>query len=676
MKKHIVTEWSEFSPPAYVSNGFIGFRFPKNPFKETVGLLSGFYGVKEGPDVEAFSIIPTPNITFYCMNKPVEPQIISQSYDFSTGELETSAILNCADTVTNVTYTVFCSRTSPTLLVSSMKFKSDKSCRINVNVAYQIQDKYASTVSEIEGYPYYKGDHDGKFKLYSSDRATTAGVAFRLFGSFVSVEHISPLNVSAEVESTEDGNEIQLITSYVPGIMHREPHNQAHRLIKLAAWNGFERIRDKNRAAWDKLWESRIVIDGAQEEWQNVIDASYFYLMSSMSAFAPISVPPYGLSHATAYEGHCFWDTESFMFMTPLFCEPDIAYSMLDYRFSRLESAKNNARLNGYRGVQFPWQSGTDGCEVTVPFAGQAGGAGEQHVNLDVALAFDAYAKVSGDERFIGEMAWPVLQGVADWIVSRAEKTPRGYEILHVTGIDEESDDVPNDSYTNIMSKKLLYTANEYSEKLGYGKNAKWAEVADTLWIPSREDGVLPQYEGMPDKDEQASTTLMAYFPYGYTSGNDIPTFEYYINHGMERYLTYPMLSGFLGIFPAWAGDRKKSLEFYEKSNLTFFCDPFYASTERAIRDTLEREAPKSPVATSFITARGSLLAGLIMGLTKICPWKGSIEGDPEEWLGENIILPEGWNRITIGKVYIRGKAYKITAENGAKHAVLEELPQ
>ena len=439
MKKHIVTEWSEFSPPAYVSNGFIGFRFPKNPFKETVGLLSGFYGVKEGPDVEAFSIIPTPNITFYCMNKPVEPQIISQSYDFSTGELETSAILNCADTVTNVTYTVFCSRTSPTLLVSSMKFKSDKSCRINVNVAYQIQDKYASTVSEIEGYPYYKGDHDGKFKLYSSDRATTAGVAFRLFGSFVSVEHISPLNVSAEVESTEDGNEIQLITSYVPGIMHREPHNQAHRLIKLAAWNGFERIRDKNRAAWDKLWESRIVIDGAQEEWQNVIDASYFYLMSSMSAFAPISVPPYGLSHATAYEGHCFWDTESFMFMTPLFCEPDIAYSMLDYRFSRLESAKNNARLNGYRGVQFPWQSGTDGCEVTVPFAGQAGGAGEQHVNLDVALAFDAYAKVSGDERFIGEMAWPVLQGVADWIVSRAEKTPRGYEILHVTGIDEEN---------------------------------------------------------------------------------------------------------------------------------------------------------------------------------------------------------------------------------------------
>lgn len=103
MTKHVVTNWNEFSPPAYVSNGFIGFRFAKNPFKETVGLLSGFYGVKKGPDVEAFSVIPTPNITFYYMNQPVEPQIKSQSYDFSTGELETSAILNCGDKVTYIT---------------------------------------------------------------------------------------------------------------------------------------------------------------------------------------------------------------------------------------------------------------------------------------------------------------------------------------------------------------------------------------------------------------------------------------------------------------------------------------------------------------------------------------------------------------------------------------------
>ena len=62
------------------------------------------------------------------------------------------------------------------------------------------------------------------------------------------------------------------------------------------------------------------------------------------------------------------------------------------------------------------------------------------------------------------------------------------------------------------------------------------------------------------------------------------------------------------------------------------------------------------------------------MGLTKVCPWRGSLDGSIDEWLGEDIILPEGWNSITIGKVYLRGKAYRIKAENGAKHATLEEL--
>ena len=675
MTKHTVTSWGEYSPSAYVSNGFIGFRFAKDPFKDIIGLLSGFYGMRSGPDVEALSAIPVPNLTFYYQNEVVQPQIVSQTYDFSCGELETEAVLEFDGKKVSANYLLFCSRTSPTLLMSSLKLKSSEALRISVNVEYKIYyERLKSTVSEIEYCPYCGNDHDGKFKLYSSDRTTTAGVAFRFFGDYSEKERLSSISASVSIDVTPEGKELQLITSYVPGIMHSEPHNQAHRMIKLAAWNGFDRIRAMNRDAWAKLWESRIVIDGAQDEWQNVIDASYFYLMSSVSAFAPVSVAPFGLSQPDSYEGHCFWDTESFMFIPPLFCAPEIAYSMLDYRFERLNAAKNNAKLNGYRGIQFPWQSGTMGCEETAPFAGQAGGVGEQHINLDVALAFDAYARVSGDECFLKEKAWPVIKGVAEWIESRTEKTARGYEILHVTGIDEESDDVPNDSYTNLMAQKILHAANEYSQKLGLGVNKKWQDIEKNMFIPSREDGVLPQYEGMPDRDDLASTALMSFFPYGYTSGNDIPTFEFYMTHGMERYLFYPMLSGFLGLFPAWAGDRKKALDFYEKANLTFFCQPFYACTEWGIRNAEERNNPTDFVNTSFITARGSLLSGLIMGLTKVCPWRGSLDGSIDEWLGEDIILPEGWNSITIGKVYLRGKAYRIKAENGAKHATLEEL--
>lgn len=70
---------------------------------------------------------------------------------------------------------------------------------------------------------------------------------------------------------------------------------------------------------------------------------------------------------------------------------------------------------------------------------------------------------------------------------------------------------------------------------------------------------------------------LMAYFPYKYTNGTeaDANTYRYYIEHDLWYYLSYPMLSGFLGVFPAFLGDREASLRFFEQGNLDFFCDPF-----------------------------------------------------------------------------------------------------
>jgi len=144
----------------------------------------------------------------------------------------------------------------------------------------------------------------------------------------------------------------------------------------------------------------------------------------------------------------------------------------------------------------------------------------------------------------------------------------------------------------------------------------------------------------------------------------------------MEEYCRYPMLSGFLGVFPAWTGDRETSLKFYELANLTFFCEPFHSCTEWSIPDPALQKAMTKDINTNFITARGSLLSGLIMGLTKMCPWTDDIDSPIDSWFGENIVLPDGWNMITIGKVYLKGKAYRITAENGAERALLEMIDE
>ncbi len=672
MKTHTVTYWGKYAPDAYVSNGVIGFRFGKNPFSRVIGMMAGFTTLREQVQVEALAILPSPELVFEVAGQTAEPEILSQSYDFSNGEFTTTAKIGSV----TVTHTVYCSRTCPTLLIAHLSFASEQgTVPVAVNLTYKVRDEHRYTLSESRC---WKGNRafDGKCLQHSYDRSTSAGIAFKVFGDVTTVQtdpEQGILGGRTEFEADEAGREIRIVTSYIPSVMHSEPHNQAQRMIQLAAWQGTDRLREANRKAWANLWESRITVEGAGEEWQDAIDASFFYLMSSASEFSPISVAPYGLSQPDAYEGHFFWDTESFMFMAPLFCAPKVARSMLDYRFRRIEAAENNARLNGYLGIQFPWQSGATGSEVTVPWCSQAG---EQHVNLDIALAFDGYARVSGDEGYIREQVWPVMRGVAEWIESRVEKTERGYEILHITGIDEEFDDVNNDSYSNLMAAKILRSAAEYSKMFGLGERKKWLEIADRMFLPVRDDGVMEQYEGMPEKPQQHPTSLMAYFPYGCTDENMQKTFDYYITHDMFDYCRYPMLSGFLGVYPAWNGDRETSLKFYEEANLTFFCEPFHSSTEWSIRNPADRVEMSRPVGTNFITARGSLLSGLIMGLTKMCPWKGTVGGDISGWFGEDIVLPAGWTKLTVGKVYIRGRAYRLTAEHGAKRAVLEEIEE
>jgi hypothetical protein len=205
--------------------------------------------------------------------------------------------------------------------------------------------------------------------------------------------------------------------------------------------------------------------------------------------------------------------------------------------------------------------------------------------------------------------------------------------------------------------------------------------MADNMFLPRFKDGVLMQHYKSGRRNDHYPSVAMSYFPYACFDG-DTPeaikeemskNIEFYMNNGMEQNCKGPMLSGFLGVFPAWLGDRETSLKFYETANLTFFTEPFHTCTEFSLSEE-DRENLGWDMPTNFITSRGSFLSGLIMGLTKVLPWSAGLDSKPEDWLGEDIVLPKGWNKVTVGKVYIQGKTYRIEAENGAKKAKLIEL--
>jgi hypothetical protein len=327
--------------------------------------------------------------------------------------------------------------------------------------------------------------------------------------------------------------------------------------------------------------------------------------------------------------------------------------------------------INGFNGIQFPCQSGTTGDEVTRVSAGGAAGAGEQHFSIDIAMGFVAYAQASGDPVFLRERAWPVVREIAEWIVSRVEKTDRGCEISHVMGIDEGTANVNNDSYTNSLCKLLLLHADRIAQQLGYAGNPAWQTVAEKLFIPiNKEYQIIEQYEGVKIKDKMGEVALMAIFPYGYYHTRQLGenTIRFLLDHGLEDALVYPMLSGFLGVFPAIVGDRKTARKFFDGGNLPFFVEPYRMCTEWSSKSPYSQKADQ-PV-TFFITGRGSLLTGLMMGLTRMDIWQENFE----DWFSGPIVMPEGWDGIVLEKVYLKGKPARIIALHGAPRATVEWL--
>jgi trehalose/maltose hydrolase-like predicted phosphorylase len=53
-----------------------------------------------------------------------------------------------------------------------------------------------------------------------------------------------------------------------------------------------------------------------------------------------------GLS-GLGYNGHVFWDADTWMFPALLLLHPELAKSMIDYRYNHLAEAKKNAFEHG-----------------------------------------------------------------------------------------------------------------------------------------------------------------------------------------------------------------------------------------------------------------------------------------------------------------------------------------
>lgn len=319
---------------------------------------------------------------------------------------------------------------------------------------------------------------------------------------------------------------------------YREAQSQDAQKCLSEGYTGsdFETNLNESSKAWEKLWEKSDIQIKDDMMSQKMLRLHTFHLLCSASPNSnpklDASVTARGL-HGEAYRGHIFWDE---IFILPFYVMhyPETAKQLLMYRYNRLDQAKADAKLSGYKGAMFPWQSGLDGTEQSQvlhlnPLNGEWGedhSRLQRHVSLAVAYNIWFYCHNTHDFVFLKEYGAEMMLEIAHFWMSAAtfdEKTNR-YFIDKVMGPDEFHEAYPgsstggvkNNAYTNMMVVWLFEEIDKLKEllseldfikilnKVGMTKTdlSELATMKHNLELDINEDGIIAQYEGFLDLEE------------------------------------------------------------------------------------------------------------------------------------------------------------------------------
>ena len=278
--------------------------------------------------------------------------------------------------------------------------------------------------------------------------------------------------------------------------------------VEDGAVKGAEQIKIEQKKFLEDFWKDFDVFVRGQGYLQQALRYNAFQLIQSTGRDGRTNVPAKGLS-GEFYEGHYFWDTETFIIPFYLFNRPQIARKLLEYRYYILEEARENAKRVKLDGALFPWRT-INGKEASGFFMGSTV---QYHIDADIAYAIYLYVTATEDYEFLYEMGAEILAETARMWMSCGHYSHRCGEFYfnEVCGPDEYKPGVDNNCFTNYMAKfnlefardTLLEMKNENEQKfqeladeidLSLQEIEKWKDAADNIYLPYNEElGIHPQ---------------------------------------------------------------------------------------------------------------------------------------------------------------------------------------
>jgi alpha,alpha-trehalose phosphorylase len=284
-----------------------------------------------------------------------------------------------------------------------------------------------------------------------------------------------------------------------------------------ARYTGWHGLLDAQHRFLDDFWDCADVEVEGDPDCQQAVRFGLFHILQASVRAERRAIPAKGLT-GTGYDGHAFWDTEGFVLPVLTYTAPNAAADALRWRASTLDLARDRAAELDLEGACFPWRTiRGEECSAYWP-----AGTAAWHVNADIAMAFERYRIVTGDDSLEAECGLAVLVESARMWISLGHHDRHGvWHLDGVTGPDEYTAIVRDNVFTNLMAAHNLRVAADactrhpevaYSMGVSTEETAAWRDAADDVHIPfDHELGVHPQCDGFTTLREWDFTKNTAY---------------------------------------------------------------------------------------------------------------------------------------------------------------------
>ncbi len=361
------------------------------------------------------------------------------------------------------------------------------------------------------------GDYNSSHDVEATLAHCTRSSGLRMAAAMDHSVHATP-SVDTEAESEPDFARITFSTELEPGQRIRVVklvaygwsaqrsmpalRDHVHAALAAAKHSGWDGLVKAQRRYLDDVWaRADVEVDG-DPELQQAVRFALFQAVQAAARAERRAIPAKGLT-GRGYDGHTFWDMETYTLPVLTYSVPEAVRDALLWRHSTLPQAKSRAAQLRLEGATFPWRTiRGEECSGYWP-----AGTAAFHINADVADAVRRYVAATGDADFEARIGLELLVETARlWQSLGHHDTEGKFRIDGVTGPDEYTAIVNNNTFTNLMAAKNLLAAvdaasrhPEAAEDLGVTADelVSWQDAAREVVVPFDEElGVTQQSAG------------------------------------------------------------------------------------------------------------------------------------------------------------------------------------